>query len=98
MPWGVLLETRRRPKPREELMQCSEARIRHACPVRTKTLARGRQGLHVYTARYNRHRPHRSVSLQPPDEAISAPGCAAIRHFEGHKLLGRLTDESEAAA
>jgi len=28
--------------------------------------------LRVYTDHYNRHRPHRSLSLRPPDESTSA--------------------------
>ncbi len=54
--------------------------------------------LRVYTAHYNRHRPHRSLSLQPPDEPTSAPGGAAIRHIERHELLGGLINEYKAAA
>src|SRR6266516_7619220 len=29
--------------------------------------------LRVYTAHYNRHRPHRSLSLQPPDDPRRRP-------------------------
>jgi putative transposase len=54
--------------------------------------------LRVYTAHYNRHRPHRSLALQPPDEPTSAPGRAAIRHIRKHELLGGLINEYEAAA
>src|SRR5215218_2525732 len=53
--------------------------------------------LRVYTAHYNRHRPHRSLLLQPPDEPSSAPGCAPIRHIERHELLGGLINEYKAA-
>ena len=56
------------------------------------------QVLRVYTAHYNRHRPHRSLALQPPDEPTSAPGHAAIRHTQKHELLGGLITEYEAAA
>jgi len=56
------------------------------------------QVLRVYTAHYNRHRPHRSLALQPPDEPTSAPGHAAIRHTQKHELLGGLINEYEAAA
>ncbi len=56
------------------------------------------QVLRVYTAHYNRHRPHRSLALQPPDEPTSAPGHAAIRHIQKHELLGGLINEYEAAA
>jgi putative transposase len=54
--------------------------------------------LRVYTAHYNGHRPHRSLSLPPPDEPTSAPGGAPIRHIERHKLLGGLINEYKAAA
>jgi len=54
--------------------------------------------LRVYTGHYNGHRPHRSLSLQPPDEPTSAPGGAPIRHIERHKLLGGLINEYKAAA
>jgi transposase InsO family protein len=35
--------------------------------------------LRVYTAHYNRHRPHRSLSLQPPDG----------KHFRTRRRAGR---------
>ena len=54
--------------------------------------------LRVYTAHYNRHRPHRSLLLQPPDEPSSAPGCTPTRHIERHELLGGLINEYKAAA
>jgi putative transposase len=46
----------------------------------------------------NRHRPHRSLSLQPPDEPTSAPGCTSIRHIHRYELLGGLINEYKAAA
>jgi hypothetical protein len=54
--------------------------------------------LHVYTTHYNRHRPHRSLSLQPPDRPRSAPACAPIRHIHRYQLLGGLINEYKAAA
>jgi len=54
--------------------------------------------LRVYTAHYNRHRPYRSPSPQPPDEPTSAPGCAPIRHIHRNELLGGLINEYRAAA
>jgi putative transposase len=54
--------------------------------------------LRVYTAHYNRHRPHRSLSLQPPDEQPSAAVHIAARRIHKHELLGGLINEYEAAA
>jgi transposase InsO family protein len=52
--------------------------------------------LRVYAAHYNRHRPHRSLSLQPPDESASASAPAG--RIRKHELLGGLINEYEAAA
>jgi transposase InsO family protein len=54
--------------------------------------------LRVYTAHYNRHRPHRSLSLRPPDGGTSAPAHTPERHIRKHELLGGLIHEYEAAA
>jgi transposase InsO family protein len=54
--------------------------------------------LRVYTAHYNRHRPHRSLSLQPPDERPVVPVRGPARHIHKHELLGGLVNEYEAAA
>jgi putative transposase len=54
--------------------------------------------LDVYTAHYNRHRPHRSLSLQPPDNGISTVAAASARQVRRHELLGGLIREYEAAA
>jgi putative transposase len=54
--------------------------------------------LHVYTAHYNGHRPHRSLSLQPPDERAPAPIGAPAPRIRKHELLGGLVNEYEAAA
>jgi hypothetical protein len=52
----------------------------------------------VYTAHSNRHRPHRSLSLQPPDKNTSSPARAAARRVRRHELLGGLMHEYELAA
>jgi transposase InsO family protein len=54
--------------------------------------------LHIYRDHYNRHRPHRSLSLQPPDERTPAPIRAPAWHIRKHELLGGLINEYEAAA
>jgi hypothetical protein len=41
---------------------------------------------------------HRSLSLQPPDEPTSAPGCVPIRNIPRYELLGGLINEYKAAA
>ena len=53
--------------------------------------------LKVYTAHYNRHRPHRSLSLHPPDERPVAPVPGPARHIHKHELLGGLVNEYKAA-
>jgi putative transposase len=54
--------------------------------------------LRVYTAHYNRHRPHRSLSLRPPDESTPASARAPAERIRKHELLGGLINEYEAAA
>jgi len=54
--------------------------------------------LRLYTAHYNRHRPHRSLSLNPPDEQPAAPVRLPARRIHKHELLGGLVNEYEAAA
>ena len=54
--------------------------------------------LRVYAAHYNRHRPHRSLSLQPPDESASAAPREPAGHIRKHELLGGLINEYKAAA
>jgi putative transposase len=53
--------------------------------------------LRVYTAHYNRHRPHRSLSLRPPDESAASPVRGTTRHIRKHELLGGLINEYQAA-
>jgi hypothetical protein len=54
--------------------------------------------LRVYTAHYNRHRPHRSLSLQPPDEHPAAEMIVPAGRIHKHELLGGLINEYKAAA
>jgi putative transposase len=54
--------------------------------------------LRVYTTHYNRHRPHRSLSLQPPDERPVVPVRGPARPGHKHELLGGLVNEYKAAA
>jgi hypothetical protein len=54
--------------------------------------------LRVYTAHYNRHRPHRSLSLRSPDESASASARAPAGLVRKRELLGGLINEYEAAA
>ena len=54
--------------------------------------------LRVYVDHYNRHRPHRPLSLQPPDERSVAPARAPRLRIDRRQLLGRLISEYKAAA
>ena len=54
--------------------------------------------LRVYVAHYNRHRPHRSLSLQPPEERPAAPARAPTPRIDRRELLGGLINEYKAAA
>jgi putative transposase len=54
--------------------------------------------LRVYTSHYNRHRPHRSLTLQPPDEHPTLPVRSPTRRIQKHELLGGLINEYKAAA
>ncbi len=56
------------------------------------------QVLRHYTAHYNRHRPHRSLSLQPPDQAPAVLVRAPAIHIHKHEVLGGLINEYKAAA
>ena len=56
------------------------------------------QVLRTYVVHYNRHRPHRSLSLQPPD-AHSAPDARApTLRIARRELIGGLINEYRAAA
>ncbi len=54
--------------------------------------------LRAYVAHYNRHRPHRSLSLQPPEERSAAVVRAPTIHIHKHEVLGGLINEYKAAA
>jgi putative transposase len=54
--------------------------------------------LRVYTSYYNRHRPHRALSLDPPDDPPSAPMRASPPQIRKRELLGGLINEYRAAA
>ena len=53
--------------------------------------------LRAYVAHFNRHRPHRSLSLRPP-EARAAPCHQPTARIDRHQLLGGLINEYKAAA
>jgi transposase InsO family protein len=74
--------------------------LRSECLDRILILNRRQLGhvLRVYTAHYNRHRPHRSLSLHPPDQDISPPTTAPARQVRRHDLVGGLIHEYEVAA
>jgi transposase InsO family protein len=54
--------------------------------------------LRLYTSHYNRHRPHRSLSLQPPDQQPAAAVPLPARRINKHELLGGLINEYKGAA
>jgi transposase InsO family protein len=60
--------------------------------------------LRVYVGHYNRHRPHRSLSLQPPQARSAVPVPVPVRvrapklHIDRRELLGGLINEYQAAA
>jgi transposase InsO family protein len=56
------------------------------------------QVLRAFTAHYNRHRPHRSLSLQPPDQPPAVPVRAPAIHIHKREVLGGLINEYKAAA
>ena len=55
------------------------------------------QVLRLYTAHYNRHRPHRSLSLQPPDQPPAVLARAPAIHIHRREVLGGLINEYKAA-
>ena len=63
--------------------ECWVGTLRRECLDRILIVNRRHleQVLRAYTAHYNQHRPHRSLSLQPPDPVPSAPN--ACKHSEG---------------
>ena len=56
------------------------------------------QVLRGYTAHYNEHRRHRSLSLQPPDQQPAAAVPVPAQRIHKHELLGWLINEYNAAA
>jgi putative transposase len=56
------------------------------------------QVLRVYTTHYNEHRPHRSLSLQPPDPQTTVLVRAPTIHIHKREVLGGLINEYNAAA
>jgi transposase InsO family protein len=54
--------------------------------------------LRVYVDHYNRHRPHRSLSLEPPEERSAAPVRTPPPRIDRRRLLGGLINEYQAAA
>jgi hypothetical protein len=59
------------------------------------------QVLRVYARHYNRHRPHRSLALRPPEQAGANPKplrAGPYPQLTGRALLGGLIHEYEHAA
>ena len=54
--------------------------------------------LRVYVDHYNRHRPQRSLSLQPPEARSATAVRAPTRRIDRRELLGGLINEYQAAA
>jgi putative transposase len=54
--------------------------------------------LRSYVAHYNRHRPHRSLSLQPPEERTAPAIQSSALGVHRRQLLGGLINEYKAAA
>jgi putative transposase len=54
--------------------------------------------LRHYVAHYNRHRPHRSLSLEPPQERPVASASAPSPRIDRRELIGGLINEYHVAA
>ena len=54
--------------------------------------------LGAYVAHYSQHRPHRSLSLQPPNAPSAAVARAPTRRIDRREVLGGLINEYKAAA
>jgi putative transposase len=52
----------------------------------------------VYPGAHNQHRPHRSLSLHPPDQPPVVLVRAPEIHIHKHEVLGGLINEYKAAA
>jgi putative transposase len=77
--------------------------VRRECLDRLLIFTRGQleHVLRVYARHYNRHRPHRSLALRPPERAGANPKAQRARPFPQptrRDLLGGLIDEYEHAA
>ena len=74
--------------------------LRRECLDRTLIVNRRQleQVLRVYTAHYNRRMPHRSLSLQPPDQTPAVPVRTPAIHIHKRKVLGGLINEYKTAA
>jgi putative transposase len=78
--------------------------VRRECLDRILILGRRQltQVLRVYTRHYNEHRPHRALSLRPPD-SVDAPAARGdpielAASLQRRDLLGGLLHEYQAAA
>jgi len=54
--------------------------------------------LRRYVAHYNGHRPHRSLSLQPPEGRAAVSARAPTVRIDRREVLGGLINEYKAAA
>jgi transposase InsO family protein len=74
--------------------------LRRDCLDRILILNRGHLDriLRAYVAHYNRHRPHRSLSLQPPEACLTAAARAPALRIDRREVLGGLINEYKAAA
>ena len=54
--------------------------------------------LRLYTTHYNQHRPHRSLSLRPPEKPPAAAVPVPPGRIHKQALLGGLVNEYKAAA
>jgi putative transposase len=75
--------------------------VRRECLDHLLVVSRGhlQNILRIYIGHYNRHRPHRSLELRPP-ERTEPPGCADARSVQVRRkdLLGGVLHEYEIAA
>ena len=79
------------------------ASVRRECLDRLLIFSRRQleQVLRVYAGHYNRHRPHRSLALRPPEQTDSSPTplrAPPYSRLTRRDLLGGLIHEYEYAA
>jgi hypothetical protein len=80
--------------PVDQRLRCGPRLSRHHGVAVSRTPSRApRTILKIYTGRFNRHRPHRSLAQRPPE--TSSCDDTTIRRAQ---LLGRLTKEYRNAA